>query len=99
MGKSFLLIALSLALSFSMLAPSISMLFDIEMNASVLVDISEEETNKGEKEIFEKDIVLLGSDKMETYYASQCGVLGGFYMEDSSMFDEKILLPPPKHAS
>ena len=99
MAKSFILITLSLALSFSMLAPALNSLLDFNPDYTSIGDFSEEESNKNEKEIFEKDIVFLGSHKIEPYYISLCGELSGFYMEDSSMFDEKILLPPPKHTS
>jgi len=99
MGKSFVLIMLSVALSFSMIAPALNSLLDFNPDYTAFGDFSEEEPNKNEKEIFEKDIVLLIDAKFEPYYTTQCSVLSGFYKEDTSMFDEKILLPPPERTS
>lgn len=99
MGKSFVLIMLSVALSFSMIAPSLNSLLDINPEFTAFTDFSEEEPNTGEKEIYEKDVVLMKSQKFVPYSTTRCNVLSLCYKEDSSMFDEKILLPPPKHIS
>lgn len=99
MTKSFLLIMVSVALSFSMITPTLNSLFDFGMETSVLVDFSEEEPNKGENEINGNDIVLTTYDKFEPFYASQFNKLVGFYVEDASTFNKKVILPPPERIS
>jgi len=99
MVKSFILIMLSVALSFSMIAPALNSLLNLKSDSSMLVDFSEEEPNKSEKEIYEKEIVIIVSQKFEPYCPAQFTALSGFYKEDTSMFDEKILLPPPERIS
>jgi hypothetical protein len=99
MIKSFVLIIFSLALSFSVLAPSLNSFLDLKSDYSILGDFSEEEPNQSEKEIYEKDIVFIVNHKFEPYQPTQCSVLSGFYKEDTSKFDGKILLPPPERNS
>ncbi|MEM7086398.1 MAG: hypothetical protein AAF489_09460 [Bacteroidota bacterium] len=99
MGKSFVLIMLSVALSFSMVAPALNSLLDFNPDYIAFNDFSEEEPNTGEKEIFEKDVVLVINQKLMPYSAIRCVALSSCYKEASSMFDEKILLPPPQHTS
>jgi len=90
---------LSVALSFSMITPTLNSLFGLESDTSVLVDFSEEEPNKGEKEIYEKDTVFVMDHKFERYCPIQFARRVGFYKEGASMFDKKVLLPPPKQTS
>lgn len=99
MAKSSILIMLSLALSFSMIAPTINSLLDLTPDSSLLDDFSEEESSTNEKEVSEKDIVLLVFQKFEPYCPTGLNELKGFYTEGSSMFHKKILLPPPKRVS
>jgi hypothetical protein len=99
MLKSFVFIMLSATLIFSMLAPALDALLDLRSDSVVLADFSEEEPTKSEKEIYEKDIVLKASVKFEPYCLAEFTIFNGFYKEDSSMFEHKILLPPPKHIS
>lgn len=99
MLKSFVFIMLSVTLIFSMIAPALDALLDLRSDSVALVDFSEEEPTKSEKEIYEKDIVLRASLKFEPYCLTELKIFSGFYKEDSSMFDKKIFLPPPKHIS
>lgn len=96
MAKSFVLIMLSVALSFSMIAPTLNSLIDFKSDISILADFSDEEPNKGEKEIYEKGAVLLMYHKFESHCPAQLTIIRGFYKEDASMFDKKVFLPPPE---
>lgn len=90
---------LSVALSFSMIAPALNSLLDINPKYTAFGDFSEEEPTTGEKEIFEKDVVLMKGQKFVPYSTTRCNILSICYKEDSSMFDVKILLPPPERTS
>jgi len=96
MVKSFILIMLSIALSYSMIVPAVNVLMDLKLDSVVLIDFSEEEPNHSEKEIDEKDVVFITNLEFEPYWLPQPIMLNGFYKEDMSMFDKKVFLPPPK---
>ena len=97
MFKSFALIALSTTLIFSMLAPAIFNVFDIAIESVVLVDTSEEESQKtSEKEVAEKDIVIHNFYKVELYLFAENDIQHIGYLENASTPSSKILLPPPE---
>jgi len=92
MLKSVLHIALSSILIFTILAPPILSLLDIEVTA---ITMQEEKKEKEEKELEEKTILFHGFSAITSIHNCQNNVSTS-YREDLSDCTSKIVLPPPE---
>jgi hypothetical protein len=86
-----------LTLVFTMLAPAVCSLLDVELTSIVMKDFAEEETQKkGENESLEKDVFVHYLDELESYTFNQMKLHFGFYAENVSTVISEIVLPPPE---
>lgn len=86
-----------LTLVFSMLAPAVCSLLDVEMTSIVMKDFAEEESQKkGEIEKLEKDVVLHYLEYALPFEHYQESMLFGVFSENDSRFVSEIILPPPE---
>lgn len=96
MSKAFVLVTLSFLLLTSVIAPSVCLLMDWEVEQAVFNDFAEEEQHKMDKEGFEKDIYLLKLPKFEIGRSNDSKPLNEHYLENSSMLSTDIIIPPPE---
>lgn len=93
MLKSILHIALSSLLIFTILAPPVLSLLEIEV---ISITMQEEKKEKKEKELEEKTIFYNGTLKMMTSIDNQGVNLFTFYNAGLHDYTSKIILPPPE---
>jgi len=92
MLKSILYIALSSIIIFTILAPPVLSLLDIEV---VAITMQEEKKEKEEKEMEEKTILFHKFSEIASIYNNEDNE-STFYREDLSDHTSKIVLPPPE---
>jgi len=95
--KNFLHFLFSIALIFSILGPSISKLYNSDLQAIVFLDSSEEEkSGKTEKDVEEKllqKIIVYG----QVLFFLRNKTEFDQYLDTESNYVSQILLPPPEH--
>ena len=94
---SFIQLFMVLTLVFTMLAPAVCSLLDVELTSVVMKDFAEEETQKkGETENSEKNVFVHYLNDIESYTFDQMSLHFGFYSENDSSLNSEIVLPPPE---
>ncbi|MFT4668953.1 MAG: hypothetical protein ACI840_000102 [Ulvibacter sp.] len=97
MTKSILALCFLFSLVFSILAPSVSNLLNLEYDEVALLDIVEEESQKEVEPSIDDDIVIIqGLSKISSYSLEEDICMFNFYGDDSFIHASSVHLPPPK---
>jgi hypothetical protein len=80
----------------SILAPTGILLSNLEIVIMEVIDASEEDTNSGEKEVFEKEIIDHKYQKHELFVLNIKVELYNFTSDDGLKRATDIFLPPPE---
>lgn len=96
MIRSILLVSLLLVMSTSILAPTGILLSDLKIVMLDVNDASEEDTNSGEKEVFEKEMIEHKYQKHELFVLKQKAELYSFTCDKGLKLVSDIFLPPPE---
>jgi hypothetical protein len=83
-------------MSTSILAPTGILLSDLKIVMLDVNDASEEDTNSGEKEVFEKEIIAHKYQKHELFVLRQKSELYCFTCDKGLKLVSDIFLPPPE---
>lgn len=96
MIRSILLVSLLLVMTTSILAPTGILLSDLKIVMLDVNDTSEEETNSGEKEVSEKEIIDHTYPKDELFIFIMNAELYSFIHDNGLKRASDIFLPPPE---
>lgn len=96
MFRSIALFTISLLLTFSILAPSITILLDDKAKTILVMDFNEEEKKKVKKCLDEEDIFYT-FDELTNLLLKQEINNNNFYMLVYTDYSLEILLPPPEY--
>jgi hypothetical protein len=97
MAKSILALYFLFSLVFSILSPSVSNLLNLGYDEIVLIDSTEEESQKEVESSIDEDIIIikLVSKFTNCYLEEDSSVLKS-YSEVFSMYASTVYLPPPE---
>jgi hypothetical protein len=97
MTKSILALCFLFTLVFSILAPSVSELLNLDYTEVALIDSSEEESQKEIETSMDEDIIIMNSlSIIHIYYLEEYNGVFKFYRDNSSIHASSVYLPPPK---
>lgn len=96
--KTLIATLFSALLIFSIMVPVVVRYMEIHIDVIFFGDFSDEEKkDKGEKDVEEKNLIVLNSQTSERFVFEEKNSLNYYYSEINQAFCLKIFLPPPEY--
>jgi len=97
MTKPIVALCFLFSLVFSILSPSVSNLLNLGYDEVVLIDSTEEESQKEVETSIDEDIIIIKLvSNLQKYCLEEDSNVLKFYRDNSSMYALSVHLPPPE---